>query len=198
MRLLHKPIPDRDLKAAIKGMRIIVDTREQKNQHILDYFNAKKIPYVFRALEYGDYSCEIDLAPEHYHESDPAKPKSVSLEKYVVVERKNSIDELAGNLKQDKNAEAGDSRRLEREFIRAKSDACNVVLLLENFSFDRVFLGSEGGNYRSQMQPSVIVSNLNTFVARYDLHLITLNSNTLSGTMVVSLLSRYTYEYLKE
>lgn len=198
MRLLHKPIPDKDLKAAIKGMRIIVDTREQKNQHILDYFNAKKIPYVFRALEYGDYSCEIDLSSEHYHESDPAKPKSVSLEKYVVVERKNSIDELAGNLKQDKNAEAGDSRRLEREFIRAKADGCNVVLLLENFSFDRVFMGSEGGNYRTQMQPSVIVSNLNTFVARYDLHLITLNKNDLSGTMITSLISRYIYEYLKE
>jgi len=198
MRLLHKPVPDKELKAAIKAMRIIVDTREQKNQHILDYFNAKKIPYVFRALEYGDYSCEIELNPEHYHETEPSKPKTVSLEKYIVVERKNSIDELAGNLKQDKNAEAGDSRRLEREFIRAKADGCNVVLLLENFSFDRVFKGSIEGNYRTQMLPSVIASNLNTFVARYDLHLLTLNNNDLSGTMVVMSLSRYIYEYLSE
>lgn len=198
MRLLHKPVPDKELKAAIKGMRIIVDSREQENRHILDYFDAKKIPYSVRALDYGDYSCEIELSPNDFHESEPAKPKVVSLEKYIVIERKHSIDEIAGNMKQDKDASANDSRRFEREMHRAKSDGCNMVLMLENFSFDRVFKGADEGRYRSQMPPSVIVSNINTFVARYDLHLITLNEKVLAGTMIQMLLSRYVYEYLKE
>lgn len=198
MRTLHKPVPDKELKAAIKTMTIIVDTREQQNQHILDYFTAKKIPYVERALDYGDYSCQIELNPEFYHDANPAKPKVVSLEKYIVIERKHSIDEIAGNMKDDKDGDAKDKTRFEREMMRSKADGCKIVLMLENFSFDRVLKGNVAGNYRSQMLPHVIATRINTFVARYGLHLITLNDKIIAGQMVASLLSRYCYEYLKE
>ena len=179
-------------------MVIIVDTREQENSHILDYFTAKKIPFVKRALDYGDYSCEIEINPEHYHERSVLNPKSVSLEKYIVIERKHSIDEIAGNMKDDKDSDAKDKTRFEREMMRSKADGCKVVLMLENFSFDRVLKGNVAGNYRSQMLPHVIATRINTFVARYGLHLITLNEKVIAGQMVQQLLARYSYEYLKE
>lgn len=178
-------------------MTVIVDTREQKNDHIIEYLNAKKIPYVKRALEYGDYSCEIEVNPDHYHPNSILNPKSVSLEKYVVLERKNSIDEIAQCLRGDKEA-SSDANRFERELIRSKADGCKMILLLEKFSYDRVLMGSERGNYRSQMQPQVIVARLNTFIARYGLHQVTLNDNAYSGQMLVALLGRYAYEFLKE
>jgi ERCC4-type nuclease len=195
---LHKPVPDKELKAAIKTMKIIVDTREQQNQHILDYFAATKIPFVERALDYGDYSCQIELPPEYYHDSNPANPKVVTLEKRIVIERKHSIDEIASNMKSDKDGDANDKTRFEREMMRSKADGCKVVLMLENFSFDRVLKGNVAGNYRSQMQPHVIATRINTFVARYGLHLITLNDKIIAGVMIQQLLARYCYEYLKE
>jgi hypothetical protein len=197
MKTLHKPIPDKELKDIVKRMTVIVDTREQKNDHIIEYLNAKKIPYVKRALEYGDYSCEIEVNPDHYHPNSILNPKSVSLEKYVVLERKNSIDEIAQCLRGDKEA-SSDANRFERELIRSKADGCKMILLLEKFSYDRVLMGSERGNYRSQMQPQVIVARLNTFIARYGLHQVTLNDNAYSGQMLVALLGRYAYEFLKE
>lgn len=197
MRTLHFPIPEKELKDIIKKMTIVVDTREQKNDHILDYLTAKKIPYLKRKLDYGDYSCEIDVAPHHYHPNAILNPKSVSLEKYVVLERKNSIDEIAQCLRGDKEADS-DGVRFEREMIRAKADGCKIILMLEKFSYDRVLMGSDKGHYRSQMLPQVIVARLNTFVARYGLHQITLNDNAFSGQMLVQTLSRYAYEFLKE
>ena len=197
MLTLHKPIPEKELKDIIKKMTIVVDTREQKNDHILEYLTNKKIPYVKRALDYGDYSCEIEVEAHHYHPNSILNPKSVSLEKYVVLERKNSIDEIAQCLRGDKEADS-QANRFERELIRSKADGCKMILLLEKFSYDRVLMGSEKGHYRSQMQPQVIVARLNTFVARYGLHQITLNDNVHSGQMLVQTLSRYAYEFLKE
>lgn len=189
---------DAEVKLALKNMTILVDTREQKNDHIIDYFNRKKIPYEMKALAYGDYSCKISVDPKHFHESSPLHPKEVSLEKNIVVERKNSIDEIAGNFKEDDATSAGEKNRLEREFIRAKADNCKVALVLENFSFDRVMLGSVAGNYRTQYNPEVFIARLNTMVARYGIHLVTLNERAISGLMIKQLLSRYAYEYLKE
>ena len=61
--------------------KIIVDTREKKNDHILEVFDKNNIKYEKRALKVGDY------AIEH---------KGQLLD--IVVERKANIDELLQNL----------------------------------------------------------------------------------------------------
>lgn len=198
MKTLHRGFTDAEITKAVKDMVILVDTREQKNQHILQYFESKKIPYEMKALQFGDYSCKIKVNPEHFHESALLHPKEVSLETRIVVERKNSIDEIAGNLKSDEGADAKEKNRFERELIKCKAATANMALMLENFSFDRVMMGSERGNYRTQWKPEALIARLNTMVARYNLHLITLNDRDIAGLMIKQVLSRYAYEYLKE
>ena len=44
-----------DIKKLIKQMIVLIDTREKKNSHILDYFRKQKIAYQVEKLEYGDY-----------------------------------------------------------------------------------------------------------------------------------------------
>lgn len=85
---------------------VICDTREQKNQGILQYFEAHGIPYMERKLETGDYMC-------------PEKPG-------CAVDRKQDLDELLKNLCSD------DKSRFWREIRRAHRDGLRLVILCEH------------------------------------------------------------------
>lgn len=56
------------IKKLIKQMIVLIDTREKKNSHILDYFRKQKIAYQVEKLEYGDYSFMIPAAAAGAHE----------------------------------------------------------------------------------------------------------------------------------
>lgn len=191
MRITHHPISDKDVKEAIANMRVIVDSREQKNQHILQFFKNQKLNYETRKLEFGDYSCVIPAKKEWFPNDEPVKPIELSLESRVVIERKGSIDEIATNI-------GSDRERFERELIRIKAAGAKAVLLLENYETDRVLRGPEMGKYRSNLKPNLIVQNINHLCIRYDLYLVTLASSDYAGLMIRTLLSRMVYEYLKE
>ena len=47
------------IKKLTKQMIVLVDSREKKNSHILDYFRKQKISFQTGKLEYGDYSFMI-------------------------------------------------------------------------------------------------------------------------------------------
>ena len=188
---LHIPVSEKELKEAISQMRILIDTREQKNDHIIAYFNAKKIPFEFRKLEYGDYSCILPAKAHWFNKELPVIPNEISLEQFAVIERKHSIDEIATNIGKD-------SERFERELIRIKAANAKAVLLLENFSFERVLKGLGNGDYRSTMDPKQIILRINGLCIRYGIMPITLDSRDFSGLMIQSLLARFAYEFLKE
>lgn len=50
---------DKELKEVLKNLTILVDTRENSNQHVIEFFNKKKIPYKVKKLDFGDYGCMI-------------------------------------------------------------------------------------------------------------------------------------------
>ena len=56
---MRRVFTDKEIKAIKNNITILVDTREQKNQHILDFFDKKNIKYRVHKLDYGDYSCMI-------------------------------------------------------------------------------------------------------------------------------------------
>jgi ERCC4-type nuclease len=118
-------------------MLIYVDTREQNCQKIVNYFNEKGIPWKSKKLEYGDYSLEID---------------GVSHENKIVIERKGSLDELAGNFTKGRE-------RLKREFERAKEDGCKVVLMIENGSYELIMKHA----YRSFFTPKAFYASLKSW-----------------------------------
>lgn len=74
---------------------VVVDSREQDNKHILDFFDSKKIPYKKIKNDFGDYTAMIPKNTITGFTSD------IYFDRDIAIERKNSIDEIAGNLKED-------------------------------------------------------------------------------------------------
>lgn len=84
---------------------LISDTREKKNQHVLDYFEAVGIKYEIAKLDFGDYM-------------DAYRPG-------IVIDRKQNIAELA------KNVVGKDRNRFVRELERAQAAGSKMVILVE-------------------------------------------------------------------
>lgn len=52
----HFKYTDKEMTELISSMVILIDTREQKSDHIISYFDRKNVNYKKKALSYGDYS----------------------------------------------------------------------------------------------------------------------------------------------
>ena len=96
------------LKTAI----VLVDTREQENTHILEWLTAKNIAYEERKLDFGDYGIMLPKN-ETYGIATPLVLEHA-------VERKGSLDELAGNF-------ANERDRIEEELWRGSGKLDCVV-----------------------------------------------------------------------
>lgn len=85
---------------------IICDTRERKNQHILDYFDRHNIEYEIRKLDTADY----------WNDENPN----------VLIDRKQNLNEVAQNLC------SPDSSRFWNEIRRSYSEKKRMIILVEH------------------------------------------------------------------
>lgn len=83
---------------------IIVDSREKKNQHILNYFDRLGEQYQIQALSTGDYM-------------DPDQPG-------ITIDRKQDLQELAGNI-------CTKDHRFWREARRSHDEGLKMIVLIE-------------------------------------------------------------------
>lgn len=146
MNPLHYRFTDDELKTILDTMVMIVDTREQKNKHILDYFDKKKVPYKHRGLRTGDYTAMI-----------PANENlGMQREMYLnaLIERKNSVNELVESIK--------DRTRFENELIRG-AKAPFTLIVEEANGYEKILKGE----YISKYSPQALLGSLKTFEARY-------------------------------
>ena len=141
---------DTEVKKLLDSMVILVDTRENANSHITDYLSKKKIPYESKKLDYGDYSIKLCKNEELGISRD------IYFTDSILVERKASLDELAGNLTKDRT-------RFESELLRAKG--ANIALMVENATYADLVMG----RYRSEYNAKSFVATLATYSARYGL-----------------------------
>lgn len=88
-------------------MKMIVDTREKKNSHILKYFVVHDVDYEERKLDVADYQIE--------GKND------------IAVDRKQNLDELARNL-----MNRADHSRFWKEVRRAKEQGIRMIILCEH------------------------------------------------------------------
>ena len=98
-----------DKQTFLKNVTVLVDTREQKNEHILACLDSLGVRHESRKLDFADYSFLI-------------QGRDFSLS--CVVERKGSVNELYGNLTSDRD-------RIEKEFRAGSSLAREFILLVE-------------------------------------------------------------------
>ncbi len=137
---------EREINELLKQLTILIDSREQANEHITGYLDSKKIPHITRKLDTGDYSAMIG---------------DMTLEHDVVIERKANLDEIAGNFTVDR-------QRFADEFTRAKAEGLKVFLIIENASWSDIYLH----NYRSELKPQSLLASLLAWQVRYNITLI--------------------------
>lgn len=176
---------DTELKKVMSNLTILIDTREQANEHVIEFLTKKKIPYEVKKLDFGDYAC---MLPANSFEG---QERAIYFDRDIVIERKNGIDEVAGNLKDDtrilkelahlnkynikyyvfleepemnetlRGLNAGEKKHL-KEFMKIL-ESKKVCLKPEGFDFN-----IRKGNYRSEYQPKSLYARLKTIEARYN------------------------------
>lgn len=167
---------DKDIKQMIKQLTILIDSREKQNGHITDYLTKNHIPYETTTLSYGDYSCKIPVSTGesiHFHDS-------------IVIERKNSLEELSGNLTRDRE-------RFEKEFLKAGNDGAKIYLMVED----------EGGyssiinhSYKTEFKPNAYMASLKTWESRFNCNVQFINKQ-YAGFFILSTLKYFVKESLK-
>lgn len=141
---MAKKLTTKQIMDIIDDMVIIVDTREQKNQHILEYFDKNNVPYIVETMKTGDYTCEF---PNH---------PNLGLDGKYLIERKGSLDEVAGNFTKGRT-------RFKAELERV-GDRC-MDLVMENCTWQKLLNGS----YRSNFNPESYKASLLSLSIRYNI-----------------------------
>lgn len=130
---------EKNYKELLSHLVILIDTREQNNKTVTEWFDRNSIKWKSRALKTGDYGFMIESCPE----------LGFSINTYfsdeICIERKNSVSELAGNIA---NASKDDDR-IFKEFNRMINIDKNYILI-ENDSIEDIFTE----NYKTKLNPT--------------------------------------------
>ena len=188
--------------------KIVVDSREKVNRHILnsfdkgfeykvsehDMYRGKKskqgepIQYYIqdKGLKVGDYTIAIQL---------PNK-EVINFKDKVVVERKADLNELCCNLFDKKDGDG--FTRFERELIRAKEQGIKVYLVIEATDIHSKILSSEHFRYdrASKVTPASFNAMLMALCSRYNIN-VWYTDKANSGRLIHDILYYEAREYLK-
>lgn len=126
--------------------KILVDSREKENKHIVDKFKTNNIDIDNIGLVIGDYRIQ----------SGTYIPP-------ITIERKGSLDELIGNLL-DKDKDNEGNNRFIRELNRARDSQTRIILLIEDKDF---YVKLLTGDYRSNVNPKAIRGMVMSLEAKY-------------------------------
>lgn len=156
---------------------ILVDSREKANSHITDVFDREGIQYRVEKLESGDYTFELRAIPEL------DIPHIMDFRQDIMIERKNSLDELSGNFTKGRE-------RFNDEFGRAW--ATKKYLLIEDGSYEKIL----SHDYRTEYNSTSYFASLFSFDARYNLH-VAFAPKELSAIIIYNLCKYTLRELLK-
>lgn len=188
--------------------KIVVDSREKVNKHILnkfeegfeykvshhDMYRGKKSTYSEpinyyiqeKGLKVGDYTIAVKL---------PAG-EVINFQDKIVIERKKDLNELCCNFF-DKKDEEGKTR-LERELDRAKEQGIKVILLVETDNMHNKILSSKHFRFdkASKVSPKAFNSILRSLQAKYDISIEYCDKKD-SARLIHDILYYHAREYLK-
>lgn len=165
---------EHDAKEALKTFSVLCDTREKDTESFRRRIEQFNCPTIRKKLDFGDYSAQCILQDGTIF----------TLEKSVVVERKEHFDELA-------ICYTSQRERFTNEFERAKQANAKIYLLVEKATWEKAYAGI----YRSRMTPQALVASLTAWFARYDCKPIFCQPET-SGKLIRDILQREMKEAL--
>ena len=156
-----------EISNCIASIQILVDTREQDTERARKRYSMFPCPSSRQALDFGAYSYCVTLPDGGI----------VPMSERFAVERKMNLDELAACFTHERE-------RFEREFQRAKDAGAQMVLIVENATFENLL----NHKYRSKFNPEAFIASLVAWEFRYGFHLIMCKEETTA---------RLIYEYCK-
>lgn len=153
---------DRELESIIESIVCLCDTREQKNQHILDWLDkfehksgAVGIKHRAKKLTSGDYSFYIPRQDSLGIMGD------IYFDNQFIIERKKDLDELSGNL-------TANRERFANEFTR--HPARRFHLIVEKGSYMDIFEHKYGfHNERGGIRPNSYIASILAFQVKYNI-----------------------------
>ena len=154
-----------EMKKILDNLVILIDTREQSNQHIIDFFNKKGIEYKITKLDFGDYSCMLKSGTIDKFTSD------IYFTNDFVIERKANIDELANNLKDD-------AARLKKELAHLNMYQIRYLVYVEDKNFEE---NLRNGNFRSHYDPYTLMRRLYCLESEYNTAFIGLDKSVMGS-----------------
>lgn len=160
-----KPIKYEDW---LSFVTIVYDNQEKQNYWILDKFKDLKIPIRREHMKSGDYGFTFKGIPQR-----------------IIIERKNSITELSGNLSTENKKE-----RFYKEFARVKS--CEKYILIENDSIDNILTHTYGTKY----DQNSFIANFLLLLKRYDIKVFFVNRYNMAE-MILKIFYYHYYENFK-
>ncbi|MBN1046210.1 ERCC4-type nuclease [Clostridium botulinum] len=172
---------DKELKKILDNLTIIIDSREQANQHIIDFFNKKKHSYVIEKLDFGDYSCKLPKG------SFEGQDRDIYFTRDFVIERKANIDELCGNLKED-------SARLKKELAHLNKYNIKYLIYIEDLYFEEHL---RNGEFRSQYDPKTLMNRLYKGIeCEYDTVIVPVDKRIM-GSKIYNKFQSWVYALMK-
>lgn len=168
---------DKEVEQLVRSIVILTDTREQKNQHILDWLDKKKIPHKTKALSNGDYSFYVPANPDLNIDRD------LFFDKEIMVERKGSLEELSGNFSQQR-------ARFEEEMATYPGIK---YLLVENANYQDIITGK----YDTKFSAKAYLASLHTFNHRYGLQMMFMPDPQYSGYFLYGVFTYFLKQILR-
>jgi ERCC4-type nuclease len=165
---------DSEMKTLLKSMTVIIDTRENVNQHITNYLTKAKVPFKKQKLDAGDYSIflpanqELNIPVDIYYTDE------------IAFERKNSLEEISSNFTTGR-------QQFESELLRNKCEF--FTLLIEGGSYDKIL----NEDYKTQYDKKSFLATLASFKMRYKIHIEFISKEEVAGHMC-----RQFYYFLRE
>ena len=190
--------------------KVIVDTREKQVNHILNKFDegleekpshhnmyrglkstfTEPIPYYkqSKGLKVGDFTLVVQLPNRN----------QINFQDKIIIERKNSLNELCQNLFDKDSKDKNGMTRFERELARAKENNIKVILLVETEDMHSKILSSKHFRYdkASKVSPKSFNSILRSLQARYNISIEYCNKRD-SARLIHDILYYHAREYLK-
>ena len=142
---------------------IICDTREKGHKSILKYFDEHNIDYITSKLDYGDYKIYKDNS--------------------VVIDRKDSLLELAGNL-----CHTSEHERIRKEIQRSKDDGCKDFIFL--IAESKIKSAEDIKNWSSphtKVKGATLLKIMLTMKKKYGIRFVICNRNNM-GKKIIELL----------
>lgn len=162
---------EKEITELVNSMVILIDTREKKFEHITKYFDKVGIPYKIKSLKYGDYSFYI---PQN---EKLGILRDLYFDDEIIVERKNSLDEIAGNFTNGRD-------RFEKEMCLAPT---SKVIVIENASYKDMC----EGNYRSEYLSKSFWGTYHSFWHKYGVPIMFMPDNNQTGMFIRGFFTYY-------